>query len=83
MPKNTEILGVMFLLLLLRKEQNLNQLHKIAQLINNIDHISKIALNPQILSAFSSLENLNPLLSSLSGDHNVEEYDDENRNAIF
>ncbi len=69
MPKNTEILGVVFLLLLLRKEQNLNQLHKIARLINNIDHISKIALNP--------------LLSSLSGDYNVEEYDDENRNAIF
>ena len=83
MPKNTEILGVVFLLLLLRKEQNLNQLHKIARLINNIDHISKIALNPQILSTFASLENLNPLLASLSGDHNIEEYDDENRNAIF
>ena len=83
MPKNTEILGVLFVILLLRKEQNLNQLHKIARLINNIDHISKIALNPQILSTFASLENLNPLLTSLSEDHNIEEYDDENRNAIF
>ena len=83
MPKNTDILGMLFILLLFVKKQNLSQLHKIAHLINNIERISQVALNPQVLSAFSSLENLSPLLSSLSGDNDFEDYENENRNAIF
>lgn len=83
MPKNTEVLGLLFLLLLFGKKQNLNQLHKFAQLINNLEHISQIASSSQLLSAFSSLDNLSPLISSLTSEYNFEDSDDENRNAIF
>ncbi|MBR5516870.1 MAG: hypothetical protein IKU53_02760, partial [Firmicutes bacterium] len=80
---NTDILGILLLVIVFGKKQNLNQLHKMAHLINSLENISQIAFSPQLLSALSSLDTISPLISSLSNSNNFEEYADENQNALF
>ncbi len=67
MPKNSDIIGVLFLLLVLNKKNDLFQdLHKISELLN-------------------MMQKIGPMMSMLESAQlpSYDDYEQENRNAIF
>ncbi len=115
MSKNSEVVGIAVLLLILSSKDNLStngnnspvgslfravqingilrELHKFTDVINRVDHLGQIALNPPELPKLSSpeqllggnlpdlsniVETMGPLLSAFTGNSQRE-----NQNDIF
>ena len=67
MPKNSDAIGILFLLLLLNKKIDLSHdLHRITEILNMVQKIGPM---------MSMLDSLQP--------PNYDDYEEENRNAIF
>ena len=84
MPKNTDILGLLLLVLILNKKSNLfYDLHRLTETLNRLDNLSS-TMN-SIPDITSMAQKIGPMLSMLNNT-SLQTYDDyyeENGNAIF
>lgn len=84
MPKNTELIGLVLLLVILNKKSNLlYDLHKMTDLLDRIDRLSTTANSLPDLN--SIMQKIGPLMSAINSNSlpSYDDYDEENRNAIF
>ena len=84
MPKNSDILGILFLLVILNKKSNIfYDLHRLTETLNRLDNLSSTMSS--IPDITSMAQKIGPMLSMLNN-NSLQTYDDiyeENRNAIF
>lgn len=84
MPKDTDILGIVFLLILLNKKTTMfSDLHRMAEVLNKLDRVtSTVNTLPDI---GQMAQKIGPLMSLLNSNSlpSFDDYDNENQNAIF
>ena len=84
MPKDTDILGIVFLLILLNKKTTMfSDLHRMVEVLNKLDRVtSTVNTLPDI---GQMAQKIGPLMSLLNSNSlpSFDDYDNENQNAIF
>ena len=84
MPKDTDILGIVFLLILLNKKTTiLSDLHRMAEVINKLDRVTSTVNTLPDINQMA--QKIGPLMSLLNSNTfpSYDNYEEENRNAIF
>lgn len=84
MPKDTDILGIVFLLILLNKKTTIfSDLHRMAEVINKLDRVTSTVNTLPDINQMA--QKIGPLMSLLNSNTfpSYDNYEEENRNAIF
>ncbi len=84
MARDSDIIGVLFLLFILSKKSNIFlDLHRIADTLNRLDRLSSTMNSIPDLNSIA--QKIGPMLSMLSynQDSSYDDYHEENGNAIF
>lgn len=84
MPKDTDILGIVFLLILLNKKTTIfSDLHRMAEVLNKLDRVTSTVNTLPDINQMA--QKIGPLMSMLNSNTfpSYDNYEEENRNAIF
>ena len=84
MSKDPNVIGIVLLFLVLNKKSNIfYDLHRITETLNRIDRLSSTVNSIPDLSTIA--QRIGPMLSMLSSADGLtyDDYNEENRNAIF
>ena len=84
MPKDTDILGIVFLLILLNKKTTIfSDLHRMAEVINKLDRVTSTVNTLPDINQMA--QKIGPLMSLFNSNTfpSYDDYEEENRNAIF
>lgn len=84
MPKDTNIIGILFLLVLLNKKTTMfSDLHRMIEVLNKLDRVTSTVNSLPDINQIA--KNIGPIMSMLNTNSlpSFDEYEDENRNAIF
>ena len=84
MPKDTDILGIVFLLILLNKKTTIfSDLHRMAEVLNKLDRVTSTVNTLPDINQMA--QKIGPLMSLLNSNTfpSYDNYEEENRNAIF
>lgn len=84
MPRNTDLLGIfMIMLLMSKKREIIPQLHRMTELLNRLDTLSSTASSLPDMSIL--MQKIGPIMSALNStqENSSDEYYEEKQNAIF
>lgn len=84
MPKDTNIIGIVFLLVLLNKKNTMvSDLHRMVEVLNKLDRVTSTVNSLPDIGQMA--QKIGPLMSMLNSNAlpTFDDYNNENQNAIF